>query len=188
IGLQRLEIAADGDRLGDHGAVVEDERRPPLHRIDRRIGVAALRQLPEIDLFGGDRDALLGQEDAHAARVGGAAAIVEFHRKHPPYPFEAARLSRPARRRQPALARPPLPASAQAPTIAFFALELNDFKPRLKEFGPLLSRFTASPAAPQPGRQCPIRSAKRTSLRRPPPRPRRSGAWRRSTCARRAIG
>ena len=40
IGMQRLEIAADGDRFGDHRAVVENQRRQPLHRVDRGIGLA----------------------------------------------------------------------------------------------------------------------------------------------------
>src|SRR3984893_17530514 len=112
--MQHFEIAADGDRFSDYSAVVEHQRRPPLHRMYGGIGIAALLQLPEIDLFGRNRDALLGQEDAHAARVRGAAAIVEFHRRFPLYPVEAARLSRPDQPRRPAVARPPLPPSMQA--------------------------------------------------------------------------
>ena len=100
IGLQRLEIAADGDRLRDHGAVVEHERRHPLHRIDRGIGLGALRHCPEIDLLGRDLDALLGQKYAHPPRIGGAAAIVEFHRDRLSIPLPRMNLSRPSGTRQ----------------------------------------------------------------------------------------
>ena len=36
--IERLEIAADGDRFRDHGAVVEHQRRHPLQRVDGREG------------------------------------------------------------------------------------------------------------------------------------------------------
>ena len=62
IGLQHLEIAADGDRFGDHGAIVKHERRHPLHRIDRGIGGRALLQFAEIDLLGRNLDPLFGQK------------------------------------------------------------------------------------------------------------------------------
>jgi hypothetical protein len=41
-----------------------------------------LLQCAEIDLFGRDFDAFLGQKNADAARIRGAAAIVEFHRPY----------------------------------------------------------------------------------------------------------
>ena len=71
--------------------------------LDETPGTANLRswrmRFILLDLFGGNRDALLGQEDAYTARVRGASAVIEFHRRFPLYPVEAAILSRPDRRR-----------------------------------------------------------------------------------------
>jgi hypothetical protein len=83
LGLQCIEIAADCDRLGDHGAVVEDERRHPLHRIDRRVGGALVLQRADVDLLHRDLDTLLGEKDAHPARVWRTAAVIEFHGELP---------------------------------------------------------------------------------------------------------
>ena len=65
--------------FGDHGAVVENQRRHALHRIDRGEGVALLLQRAEIDLLGRNRDSLLGEEDTHPPRIGSTAAIIELH-------------------------------------------------------------------------------------------------------------
>ena len=42
IGVEPLEIPADGDRLRDRRAVVEQERGEALHRVDGGIGVGAV--------------------------------------------------------------------------------------------------------------------------------------------------
>ena len=93
LGMERLEVTADGDRLSDYGAIVELQRGHPLHRIDRRKRIAALLKLAEVNLLGRNRNALLGQEHANAARIGGAATVIELHPKSPFHPFEWARLS-----------------------------------------------------------------------------------------------
>ena len=108
IGLQRLEIAADGDRFGDHGAVVEHKRRKPLHRIDCGESFGAMLLRANVDLLGRNLDALLGEEDAHPPRVGRAAAVVELHSRPHSYPVDGATLSRPIRCCQHAI-RPRLP-------------------------------------------------------------------------------
>src|ERR1700734_2631691 len=75
------------DLFMDHGAVVELKHRPPLHRIDRGKGLRALLHRAEIDLLGRHCNALLGQENAHPARIGGASAVVEFHCAQLPVPL-----------------------------------------------------------------------------------------------------
>src|SRR6516164_2459628 len=78
--MERFEIAADGDRFRDHGAVVEYQRRYPLHWIDGGIGFGPLLQRTKIHLFGRDFEALLGEKNAHAPWIGSAAAVVKLHR------------------------------------------------------------------------------------------------------------
>ena len=79
IGLERLEITADRDRFREHRAVVENERRHALERIDRGIVRRHLRQGAEIDLLHGQRDTLLGQKDSRASRIGRATSVVKLH-------------------------------------------------------------------------------------------------------------
>jgi hypothetical protein len=81
IALQRLEIAADGDRFRNHGAVVEHQCRHPLQRIDSGIGLTALLQRAEVHLLGGNLNAFFGQKYPHPPRVRRAAAIIELHRE-----------------------------------------------------------------------------------------------------------
>jgi hypothetical protein len=83
IGLQRLEIAANGDRFGDRGSVVENKRGEPLHRIDGGVSLTSVLQRADVDLFGRNANALLGQKYPHPARIGGAAAVIKFHRRRP---------------------------------------------------------------------------------------------------------
>src|SRR6266550_7494415 len=79
IGLERLEITADRDRFRDHRAVVENERRHALERVNRGIGRRHLLHGAEIDLLHGQRDTLLGQKDPRAPRIGRAASVVKLH-------------------------------------------------------------------------------------------------------------
>ena len=77
--MQRLEVAADRDRLGDAGAVVELEHRQPAHRIDlEEFGLAVFGRR-YIHLLQRNRDSLFGQEDAHAARIWSLSIFVDFH-------------------------------------------------------------------------------------------------------------
>src|SRR4051812_7442849 len=79
VGLHLFEVAADGDRLGDHRAVVELERRRALHGIERRELRRLVLHLVDVDRHARNRDALFGQKDAHPPRVWGAGLLVEFH-------------------------------------------------------------------------------------------------------------
>src|SRR6185437_13325541 len=77
---ERLEIAADGHRFCDYGAVVEHQRRNPLHWVDRSVLRRALLQGAEIYLFRRNGDALFGQEDTHPAGIRRAPGIIKLHR------------------------------------------------------------------------------------------------------------
>src|ERR1700683_3183396 len=77
--LYALEVAADRDRLRNHGAVIKYQRRHPLHRIDRGVSLRALLQFSEIDLFARNLDALLAEENAYPPRIGRSAEVVKLH-------------------------------------------------------------------------------------------------------------
>src|SRR5262245_2301257 len=79
LGVKRFEIAADGNRFRDHGAVVEHQGGDPLQRIDRRVDLRLLLQGAEIDLLQGQRDALLGKKDPRAPRIGRPTSVVKLH-------------------------------------------------------------------------------------------------------------
>ena len=77
--MQRLEIAADGHRLGNGGAIVEDQNRHALDGIER----GELRRLGctrhDIDLLEGNLDALFGKEYPDPAGVRRSLFIQYFH-------------------------------------------------------------------------------------------------------------
>ena len=77
--LTLLEIAADGDRLGEARTVVELQHRHAGQRVlgDELGGEVALGG--EVDLRLLDLDALLVQKDVDAAGVGGDGGRPEFH-------------------------------------------------------------------------------------------------------------
>ena len=79
IGLQRLEITADGNRFRDHRAVVEHQRRHAHERIDRGVARRFLLQGAEVDLLDRQLDPLFRQKDAGAPRIGRATAVVKLH-------------------------------------------------------------------------------------------------------------
>src|SRR5215211_961290 len=88
---QALEVAADGHRLGNHGAVVEDENRHALQGIERGEFRRLLLLRGKIDLLHWYRDALFGEENPHAPRVGSSTAFVELHGVLPGRTFIAVR-------------------------------------------------------------------------------------------------
>src|SRR5205814_1434849 len=79
LGMERFEIAADRDRLGNDRAVIELQGRHPLQRIDRGIGGRLVRQFAQIDLLGRHRDPLFRQEDLDPAGIGRPAPVIELH-------------------------------------------------------------------------------------------------------------
>src|SRR3954468_16956528 len=79
IGLHFLEIAADGDRLGDHRAIVKLERRRALEGVERGEFRCFVLHLVDVDGHARHRDALLGEKNAHPPRVRSAGFLVEFH-------------------------------------------------------------------------------------------------------------
>src|SRR5262245_17007041 len=81
--LQRLEVAADCDRLRDHRAVIEDQRRHPHDRIDRGEGVRFLLHGAEIDRLDRHLDPLLRQKYPRAPRIGRAPPVVKLHASVP---------------------------------------------------------------------------------------------------------
>src|SRR5205085_65585 len=84
-GVEFLEIPADGDRLGDAGAIVELQHRKTAERVAAQRLRRAVRSLKQIDLFGRDRDPLLGEKDANPTRIGREGEVVKLHADlHPP--------------------------------------------------------------------------------------------------------
>jgi hypothetical protein len=69
--MQRLEIAADGDRFSEHRIVITHH---PLQRTDRGTGRRPLLQAAEVDLLGGNGDAFFREEYPHALQVRRPAA------------------------------------------------------------------------------------------------------------------
>jgi hypothetical protein len=80
LGLDLLEIAADGDGFGQDRAIVQFENRQPLQRIAAAHFGAAVLERAHVDRHNRHVDSFLGQKDAHPARVGRAAAVEQFHR------------------------------------------------------------------------------------------------------------
>jgi hypothetical protein len=79
LGVERFEIAADRDRLGNDRAVIELKGRHPLQWIDRGVGGRLVRQFAQIDLLGRHRDPLFRQEDLDPAGIGRPAPVIELH-------------------------------------------------------------------------------------------------------------
>jgi hypothetical protein len=69
--MQRLEIAADGDRFSEHRTVITHH---PLQWTDRGTGRRPLLQAAEVDLLGGNGDAFFREEYPHALQVRRPAA------------------------------------------------------------------------------------------------------------------
>src|SRR5713226_1340092 len=78
-GMKLLEVAADRYALRDTGAVVEFEHWYARHRVFLAKFGLAVDRLPNIDIFVRHLDTLLGEENAHPARIGGGRAVVNFH-------------------------------------------------------------------------------------------------------------
>ncbi len=79
LGMQGLEIAANGNGFGENGAVVEFERRDPLQRIDRGIALGLVLHGAEIDRLDRHLDPLLLQKNPHPPGIGRPPAIVKLH-------------------------------------------------------------------------------------------------------------
>ena len=71
IGLDRLEIAADGHGLGDGLAVVEFQGRDLAQGIAGAVLGRLVLPRAKVERRLGQVDPLFGQEDAHPARIGG---------------------------------------------------------------------------------------------------------------------
>ena len=78
--MQALEIAADRDRFGDAGAVVELQHGQPAGGVLRQKFRRAVLARHQVDFFHGKGSPLFGQEDAHPARVWRLRMVVELHR------------------------------------------------------------------------------------------------------------
>src|SRR5271165_5436628 len=76
--MEFLDVAADGDRFADDSPVVELGQRDRLQRIEGGEFRGLVFELAEIDLDPRNRDAFLGEEDPHAARVRGKVGIVQL--------------------------------------------------------------------------------------------------------------
>jgi hypothetical protein len=79
LGSNLLEITADRDGFGNDGAVIENENRHLLQRIDRGKAFRLVLQGANVDLLLGDLHAFLGKENPDAARVGRAVPVVKLH-------------------------------------------------------------------------------------------------------------
>ena len=77
--LHRLEITADGDRFGDHRAVVEYQRWHALKWVDRGIFRRLVLLGHDVDLLARQRDAFFGKKNARPARIWRHTAVVELH-------------------------------------------------------------------------------------------------------------
>ncbi len=77
--MQRLEIAADRHRLGNRGAVVEDQNRHALDRIERGEFRGLGRPRHDVDLLERDRDPLFGKIYPDPAGVRRSLFIQYFH-------------------------------------------------------------------------------------------------------------
>jgi hypothetical protein len=111
IRIEPLEIPAEGDRLGNRGAVRQAGARAGAASVDRGVGVSAMLVRGNIHLLHRNLDAHLGQKNPHPPRIGRAAAVIELHCRHPrltrSYPVEHASLSRATGPRQQSSARTP---------------------------------------------------------------------------------
>lgn len=75
--MQVLEVAADRNRFGNHAAIVENEDRHTLIRIEaREVGLA---QRVEIAMLTLDLDRFFGKKDAHAAGVRRGSRLDDLH-------------------------------------------------------------------------------------------------------------
>ena len=83
LGVAFLEIAADGHGFVDHRAVVQHQGGQHAARVDGAELRAEVLARRDVHLHGFDLDALLGQENAHPARVRRHLEVVEFHRCFP---------------------------------------------------------------------------------------------------------
>ena len=79
LGMRLLEIFQDGQRLGQHLARIEHQRRHQLLRIDRDVVGRRLLALAQMARGMLDRDALEIERDAHAKRRRRAKIADELH-------------------------------------------------------------------------------------------------------------
>src|SRR5580698_10935493 len=77
--MQALEVAADGDGLGEMGAVVELDKRQAAGRILREHLGRAVFASEDVDLFRRDLESLFGYENSEPSRVRGASVFIYFH-------------------------------------------------------------------------------------------------------------
>jgi hypothetical protein len=79
LGVQFLEVAADGDGFGEDCAIVKFEHRQALQRIARgNIRLLVLHR-PHVDGNPGHIDALFGQKHADAPRVRRPSPVKQLH-------------------------------------------------------------------------------------------------------------
>jgi hypothetical protein len=78
LGIELLDVAADGDRFVDHGPVIEFEQRDRLKGIESGEVRSLMLKPGEVDLDQGDRDALLREKDADPTRIRRELGVVEF--------------------------------------------------------------------------------------------------------------
>jgi len=80
LGMKILEVAADRHCFAHAGSVIELERRRGRIRIEAGDELGLQMKLPgDADLLDRNRDALLGEEHLHAARIRCEVPIVDFH-------------------------------------------------------------------------------------------------------------
>jgi hypothetical protein len=77
--MQRFDVAADRNRLGEDRAIVEDQRGYPLQGIDRGEGRRLVRERAEVDLLGRYCDALFSQKYPHPSWVWCPSPVEELH-------------------------------------------------------------------------------------------------------------
>src|SRR6185295_1984092 len=79
--MEVLEVLVDGDRLGEDAAVVQLERGQLTARVLRRVRRPTVLGAEQVDVGGGDAEALLVEEHAEAAWVR-AEGVVDAHGGH----------------------------------------------------------------------------------------------------------
>ena len=80
VGVETLKVSADGHRLAEKCAVIEFQRWQLTQGIAREVFRLLDVAGHDADFVQRNGDALLRQEDPHAARIGGGhRRVVEFH-------------------------------------------------------------------------------------------------------------
>src|SRR5262249_48335829 len=77
--MSSLEVAADGNRLGDTGAIIEFEYRKSTHRIDLQELGLAIVAARNVHLLVRNLDSFFSKKHAHTTRIGRLGKVVDFH-------------------------------------------------------------------------------------------------------------